>query len=176
MIIVRIARGISQHFQVRVTEWIMTAALFGWSLVLSLSADTFDSSRSFSVIAQYGDEGIWANLCLLAGLVRLASLVVNGTFREFRYAPHLRACASLVSCVFWGQIALGVFVASFNGGNATDVINYMTFMGIEVWNFFRAWTDTGASHKQILPASANADQGEGPDRMRIDTDDEPHRG
>lgn len=145
MIILRLVGGIRQHFGMRVTEWIMAGALFGYSAVLSLDHHAFDSSRSFAVLAHYGNEAVWANICLFAALPRLCALIVNGTFREFGYSPHFRAGASCVSCVFWGQITLGVFLASFSGGSGTDVVVYMTFMAIEVWNFFRAWSDVGAS-------------------------------
>jgi hypothetical protein len=148
MIILRIASGIRAHFGIRVTEWIMTASLFGWSTVLSLNKDAFEASRSFAVIASYGNEAMWANICLLAALFRLGALIVNGTFSGFRYSPHFRAGASVVSCVFWGQIALGVFLASFVGGSPTDVVAYSTFMAMEIWNFFRAWTDVGAAHRR----------------------------
>ncbi len=99
MIILRIAGGIRQHFGMRVTEWIMTGALFGWSAVLAGDGNTFATSPSFSVIAHYGSEITWANICMTAGFIRLAALVVNGTFRQFRYSPHLRAGASFVACV-----------------------------------------------------------------------------
>jgi uncharacterized membrane protein len=147
MIILRIAGGIRQHFGMRVTEWIMTAALFGWSTVLAGHPETFDRTQSFEVIAQYGSELTWANICMTVGFIRLFALVVNGTFREFKRSPHLRAGASVVSCVFWGQISLGVFLASFSGGSATDLIGYLTFMMIEMWNLFRAWADVGAMRK-----------------------------
>ena len=148
MIILRVVGGIRQHFGIRVTEWIMTAALFGWSLVLAVDGGTFGTSAAFAQIARYGDEMFWANICFLAGIVRLGALIVNGTFRAFRYSPHLRAGASVVACIFWGQIALGVLVASLTAGaGRTGVVAYSTFMAIEMWNFFRAWADVGAARK-----------------------------
>ncbi|TPM92742.1 hypothetical protein [Mesorhizobium sp. B2-1-3A] len=150
MIILRIAGGIRQHFGMRVTEWIMTGALFGWSAVLAGDPSTFSTARAFAVIASYGDEAMWANICLFAGLLRLGALTVNGTFRQFRFSPHLRAGASIASCVFWGQIALGVLIAWLTlGGGGTGVIAYSTFMAIEMWNLFRAWADVGAGHRRL---------------------------
>ena len=147
MIVLRIATGIREHFPARVSEWIMTGAILGWSAVLSADPATFETSPSFAVIAYYGNEAFWSTLCLLVGLVRLTALVVNGTFRQFRYAPHLRGVASFVACVFWGQIALGVVIAWWYGGAGTGVVAYSTFMVIEMWNLFRAWADVGASRK-----------------------------
>lgn len=145
MIILRVAGGIRQHFGIRVTEWIMAAPLAGWALGLSLDPHTFASSPSFAEIARWGDEWFWSQLCLLAAFARLTALVVNGTFRAFRFAPHLRAVASAMACVFWGQIALGVFVAWFYGTGAwTGIFAYGSFVLIELWNVFRARADVGA--------------------------------
>ena len=147
MIILRIADGIYEHFPARVSEWIMTCAILGWSAVLAADPLTFSTSPSFSVLATYAGETGWSFICLAVGLLRLSALIVNGTFRTFRYSPHLRGVASVIACVFWGQIALGVFVAWWLGGSGTGVIAYSTFMVIELWNLFRAWADVGASRK-----------------------------
>ncbi|NMG39871.1 hypothetical protein GRZ55_11515 [Chelativorans sp. ZYF759] len=147
MIILRMRDGIIAHFPSRVSEWIMTAAILGWYGVLSADPGTFETSRSFTVLAYYGSEKAWAMLCLLVGLVRLAALVVNGTFRSFRYSPHMRGFASIVACIFWGQITLGVIIAWTMGGAGTGVVAYGTFMIIEMWNLFRAWADVGATRK-----------------------------
>jgi hypothetical protein len=147
MIVLRLANGIREHFPARVSEWIMTAAILGWAAVLSGDPGTFETSRSFQEIARYGDERFWSTVCLAVGLLRLAALVVNGTFRQFPYSPHLRGGASFVACVFWGQIALGVLIAWVSGGSGTGAVAYCTFMTIEVWNLFRAWADVGASRQ-----------------------------
>ncbi|MCF6126083.1 hypothetical protein EN904_10600 [Mesorhizobium sp. M7A.F.Ca.CA.001.07.2.1] len=149
MIVLRIAGGIREHFGMRVTEWIMTGALFGWSGCLAMDPLTFDRSPSMAIIATYGNEAFWANVCLMTALLRLGALIVNGTFKGFRYSPHFRAGASIASCVFWGQIALGVLVAVLTAdGSGTGVIVYLTFMTIEMWNLFRAWADVGASQRR----------------------------
>lgn len=147
MIIFRIARGIRVHFPTRVSEWIMTGAVLGWATVLGADHNTFGSSPSFVVLAHYGSEEAWAFLCLFVGLLRLTALTVNGTFRTFRYSPHLRGMASFIACVFWGQIALGICLAWSSGGSGTGAVAYSTFMVIEMWNLIRAWVDVGASRK-----------------------------
>lgn len=148
MIVLRIAGGIREHFGVRFPEWIMTVPLAGWAAVLLFDPATFGSGRSFAVIARYGDEATWGNLCLFAAFLRLAALVVNGTFRAFRFAPHLRAAASVVAALFWGHITLGVLVAALTYGSAaTGVIAYGTFVLVELWNLFRARADVGAQRK-----------------------------
>ncbi len=148
MIVLRIVGGIREHFGIRVTEWIMTGALFGWSAILSTDPDTFSTSRSFNEIAKYGNEQFWANICLAAAMLRLLALVVNGTFRSFQYSPHFRAGASIAACIFWGQITLGVLVAWMTAnGSGTGIVAYGIFMIIESWNLLRAWADVGATRK-----------------------------
>lgn len=141
----RLAIGIARHFPARVNEWIMTYPLMGWSAVLRADEQMFDKSASFSELARWGDESTWALICLLAGFVRLMSLVVNGTFTQFTYAPHLRMVASIVAAVFWAQITLGVLVAwAMSGGIASGIIAYSTFMMLEMFNVYRASKDVGA--------------------------------
>lgn len=147
MIVLRVASGISEHFPQRVSEWIMTAAILGWASVLGADPTTFETSPSFSVLAAYGTETNWSLVCLAVGMARLVALVINGTFRQFQYSPHLRGAASFIACVFWGQISLGVCLAWLSGGSGTGVIAYSTFMALEMWNLFRAWADVGASRK-----------------------------
>lgn len=147
MIVLRLGQGIREHFPARVSEWIMTGALLGWYGVLSSDPDTFETSRTFIVLAHYGTEAAWAMLCLVVGVIRLAALIVNGTFQQFQYSPHLRGLASIAACVFWGQITLGVVLAWTMGGAGTGVVAYATFMTIEMWNLIRAWADVGAARK-----------------------------
>lgn len=149
MIILRISKGIYEHFPYRVTEWIMTGALFAFAGMLAGSGDAFLESHSFRELARYGDGAFWATICMAAGFIRLAALVVNGTFKQFRYSPHMRAGASVVACVFWGQIELAVTAAWLSGtAVGTGSVAYGTFMAIEVWNLIRAWADVGAARRR----------------------------
>lgn len=145
MIVLRIAGGIREHFGIRAPEWIMTLALFAWSGMLLISPRLFETSPEFSILASYGNEFLWGNVCLTAALIRLCALTVNGTFKQFRYSPHFRAGASFVSCVFWGQITLGVLAAQLvSGVGGTGIVTYSIFITFEMWNLFRAWADVGA--------------------------------
>ena len=148
MIVLRLATGITEHFPQRVSEWVMTAAILGWGYMLAGEAAAFSATPSFRELSRIADEDTWALICLLVGMARLAALIVNGTFRGFRYSPHLRGAASLVACVFWGQITLGMLVAWIGAGAiGTGVVAYGAFMTLELWNLFRAWADVGASRQ-----------------------------
>lgn len=146
-IALRIGSGIAEHFPVRVSEWIMTYALLGMGWVFWLHPDTFEKSASFTEMARWADERTWAVVCFAAGMVRLAALVVNGTFKErFRHSPHLRGFASLGACTLWGQITLGIVVSALNADGAwTGFVIYSAAMLTDMWNLFRSWADIGSA-------------------------------
>lgn len=141
MIILRMANDIRRHFPIRVPEWIMAVVLFGWSYMLAADPHTFEKAAGFKQLASWADEIQWSSICLAAAIVRLVALVVNGTFHQFPYAPHLRAAASAIACLFWGQVSLGVFIAWLGGAPGTGVVAYLGYMAFEAWNLFRAVAD-----------------------------------
>jgi hypothetical protein len=144
---VRLAGGIRDHFPIRVSEWIMAAAMLEWGWVLWFDPDTFSKSSNLSELARIGDESSWSLVCVLAGLTRLAALVINGTFHDkFKYSPHLRAFAAMIACFLWGQITLGIFVAVYSaGGVLTGLVAYSTFLFLDMWNLVRASADVGTA-------------------------------
>lgn len=150
MIVLRLASGIREHFPQRVSEWVLTVAILGWSAVLAGSESTFAHAPAFSELARLADEGTWALICFIVGMIRLTALVVNGTFRQFPYSPHLRGLASFIACIFWGQIALGMMAAwLISGAAGTGMVIYFAVMVQDCWNLFRAWADVGASRAGV---------------------------
>lgn len=148
MIVLRIAGGISQHFGIRVPEWLMALPLLGWGALLTVDPSTFATSNSFNVLAEYGTEAFWANVCFVVAFMRLLALAVNGTFQQFSYSPMIRSAASVAAAIFWGQITLGVSTAwLFYGGAATGIAAYGTFTVFELWNVFRARADMVAQKR-----------------------------
>jgi hypothetical protein len=145
-IVLRVGRGIAEHFPIRVSEWIMLVPLLGWANTLTVDQATFDKSTSFLEMARWADEMTWGWVCFLAAFLRLAALVVNGTFKaSFPYSPHLRGFASLVICIFGGQITFGILISvANNGGVFTGFWAYLGFMLLEMWNLLRAWFDVRA--------------------------------
>ena len=152
-IVLRIGQGIAEHFPIRVSEWVMTYPLIGWGLVLWADPSTFERSASFSELARWWDESTWAVICLNLAVCRLAALVINGTFKaQFPYSPHLRGFAAFLSCIFWGQVVLGVLIAAQTSGGAwTGFVAYTTFMALDVWNMMRAWADIGTTKANREP-------------------------
>lgn len=150
LIVRRVFSDIRRHFPARVPEWIMAIPLIGWAFVLTVDRSTFETASSFGVIAEYGDEQFWANVCMLAATMRLLALIVNGTFKSFRYSPHLRAFASAAAAVFWGQITLGIFVAwATMNGVGTGFFAYGTFTIFEISNAYRARRDVGEQRRTV---------------------------
>lgn len=144
MLIVRVTRGVREHFSIRVSEWAMVHPTFWMGIALMLQPDMFSTSPSFASLARWADEGVWSSLAIGCAFVRVVALVVNGTFRSFTLAPHLRAAASLVGIAFWSQFTLGFAVAAAQGGGAwSAVVAYSTMLLLEFVNLHRSFADTG---------------------------------
>lgn len=145
-IVLRIGGGIADHFPIRFSEWFLTYPLLGWAWTLLKDPQTFEKSTSFTEMARWADATTWSSVCFIAAFLRLFALIINGTFKQhFPYSPHLRGLASLVICIFWGQITMGIVVSvAANGGAWTGFWAYSGYMILECWNLFRAWADVGA--------------------------------
>lgn len=143
MIVVRrITDGIYAHFPIRFTEWIMAWPSIGMGLALTLQDDMFQTSPSYATVANWADESVWAMMVLICASVRLLALIVNGTFRSFRYSPHVRLTASLVGMLFWSQFAIGFLSAAIYGqGALSAVVAYSTLLVMEFANFYRSLVD-----------------------------------
>lgn len=149
MALLRITRGIANHFHIRLTEWAMLWPCFLMGAVLIFQDDMFSLSPSFSTLAQWYSEDAWAMIVLACAAIRMVALIVNGTFDGFKYSPHMRATASLVSLFFWSQFCLGFLVAWVTGvGALSAVAAYSTFILLEVINFARSTRDIAENIKK----------------------------
>lgn len=144
MIIVRVYRGIADHFPIRVSEWVMLwPAMLLW-IGLQVDPDMFSKSASFSFLADWGDELTWSWVIAVCALFRLAALTINGTFQGFEFSPHIRAAASLVGVAIWSQVSLGFLMAYlFADGAISGVIAWSTMVILELLNVHRSWSDVG---------------------------------
>ena len=144
MIVLRITRGIAAHFPVRKTEWLMLFPSFAMGAALVLQPAMFETSPSFGTLARWGDQSMWATVVLTCSLFRLFALVINGTFDNFRYSPHLRTVSSLIGLLFWSQFGLGFLVSALFGGGAWSApVAYSTFALAELLNFYQSGSDIG---------------------------------
>lgn len=144
MIILRVYRGVADHFPIRVSEWIMVWPAIGLWFGLQLDPVMFAKSSSFAFLAAWGDESTWASIVGLCAVCRLAALTINGTFKGFAFSPHIRAAASLIGVAIWSQVSLGFLMAFLvSGGAISGVIAWSTFVIAELWNVVRSWDDVG---------------------------------
>ncbi|ALN73514.1 hypothetical protein [Aureimonas sp. AU20] len=144
MIILRVYRGVADHFHIRVSEWIMVWPAIGLWFGLQLDPAMFAKSASFAFLSSWADESSWSAIIGLCAVFRLAALTINGTFKGFAFSPHIRAAASIVGVAIWSQVSLGFLMAFlFAGGAFSGVIAWSTFVIAELWNVVRSWSDVG---------------------------------
>jgi hypothetical protein len=144
MTLLRIYRGVVDHFPIRVTEWIMLWPPLGLAAVLQLMPDMFEVSPSYAYLARWASERSWAWIFIGCSLMRLAALVINGTFAGFAFSPHIRAVASVVGVAIWSQVSLGFLMAAlYSGGALSGVIGWSTMVLLEIVNVYRSWSDVG---------------------------------
>lgn len=142
MIVVRMAAGVRNHFQIRATEWLMLFPSVGLGAIMIEQEGLFSTSPSFATVASWAHESTWAVIVLLCALTRLVALGVNGTFQGFGISPHLRLFASLVGAVFWSQYCLGFALSAFFGNGAwTAPLFCATFVLMEILNISRSCSD-----------------------------------
>lgn len=144
MIIFRIYRGVADHFPVRVTEWVMLWPAIGMWAVFQVMPDMFTLSPSYSTLARWATEQTWSMVFSGCGLIRMAALTINGTFKGFAFSPHIRAVASVVGAAIWSQVSLGFLLAAVTGeGALSGVIGWSTMVLLEIMNTYRSWSDVG---------------------------------
>ncbi len=144
MIVLRVYRGVADHFPIRMSEWVMLWPALGLWVGLQISPAMFQTSPSFAYLAHWADERTWAAIIGLCGLMRLLALTINGTFKGFAFSPHIRAAASIVGVGIWSQVSLGFLMAWINAGGApSGAVAWSTMVLLEIMNTYRSWSDVG---------------------------------
>jgi hypothetical protein len=137
----RVVTGIRDHFEARVTEWIMGASLTYYGLGLVGEGDFWTNPKAWAGMTQYMGENGWGWLCVGLGLGRLAALAINGTFADTvysRYSPLVRGFTAIASAAFWFMVILSVSAVASAGSRI-----YPLPLVLELWCVFHAWRDTG---------------------------------
>ena len=138
----RVGAGVCQHFPIRVTEWAMVPPSIAIGAVLLYQPHLFEISPSFSALARWAEQGVWGCVVLICAMMRLASLIINGTFQSFRLSPVFRLVASLFGALFWMFYHVGVTVAAlFYGGAWTASAIVLLPVIIELVNVTRSAHD-----------------------------------
>lgn len=147
MIVVRVAKGITEHFPARASEWGFAVLLIWLGDLFLRSPGMFESSPNYDGLARLAsNEAVWGVVSIAVGLVRLAALVVNGTFANSwygRWSPYVRGICAFLSFGVWFPLFVG-----FYGAEKTVIV--LGFVGcvlaIDAYNIRRVWTDAGRAH------------------------------
>jgi hypothetical protein len=150
MIVLRTWEGIRDHYPSRQMEWFMIPGSALMGAVFLYQPDLFSTSKGYSALADVLPQEGWAVLIFLCTIIRLVALIVNGTFHQFSYSPHLRAFASVVCMLFWFQFGVGVMISVlYYGGGATGVVAYLAIIApIELRNLNAAIRDVSAKRRR----------------------------
>jgi hypothetical protein len=141
MVVLRVIRGIHEHFPARASEWALSVMLFNLGVILWLPRQTLQESPSLSGLARIAPEDVWAVALLAIGVTRLLALGINGTFVQTtygRWSPHVRAGLAFISCFFWMQITVGLTLSpTFTTGLGI----YPVLLALDMYNTARAAGD-----------------------------------
>lgn len=140
VMIQRIVAGVTGHFKTRITEWFAAAALFQLGLTLVTPPPSFPLSAAWTVMAARLPEETWGAIMLAIAATRIVALGINGTFRAFRYSPHIRAVTAVLAASVWFQVTLSIWQSA---PGSTGLGTYRLILLLELWNVWRAGVDTG---------------------------------
>jgi hypothetical protein len=155
VIIVRVARGITEHFPARASEWGFAALLIWLGFIFAGSPQLFAGSQSYGGLARLADEGVWAAASISIGVVRLVALIVNGTFADSwygRWSPHVRGICAFLSCGIWFPICAGFLLVE--GAPIIKAYTSVVF-AIDAYNIRRVWKDAGRTVKAYADAASS---------------------
>jgi hypothetical protein len=138
---IRIVTGIRDHFESRVTEWIMGASITWYGLRLVGPENAWSNPEAWAGMTRIMSEDAWGWVCIGLGLIRLVALVINGTFANTaysRFSPHVRGVSAVLGAGFWFMVFLSVSVASTSGSGI-----YQLPLVLDCWCVYHAFRDTG---------------------------------
>lgn len=141
--LVRLARGVTDHFPARASEWVLAGMITHWGVIVLQPDNLFARSPAYQQMALLADEKMWGYSAIAIGFTRFVALVINGTFSSTwygRWSPHVRSVLSGASCFFWTQISLGIWAADVN---TTGLAIYPWLTVLDIWNAIRASNDAG---------------------------------
>lgn len=107
----RISRGIRDHLHVRRSEWACAVILTWWGVALISPGSTFEISPTYLGLQRMASEWTWGILCTVTGSLRLAALILNGTFKDrwySQYSPHVRCVSASLTAFIFITVVLGI--------------------------------------------------------------------
>jgi len=144
-LVVRVARGSTHNFAIRVSDWFAGFVMLSFGLVLIYCPWAFGNSPWYALLEQIAKPDVWGVVCGFIGLLRIGALTVNGTFPAFRWSPHLRFAMSMLSCFVWFQVTLGLLAAR----EATVAFAmFPQLLVFDLYNVFLAASEAGAVERR----------------------------
>jgi hypothetical protein len=131
MIWVRIRAHLTERMHERLTEWEHSIVLMVWGVLLYLPP--FHTALH--------NESWWGVVFFVVGVLRFASLVVNGIRRTI--TSWLRAVCAVVGCILFVTISAGYGYAGSFGLAGLFLVVAM----FELFNFGRSMRDVGRSFR-----------------------------
>lgn len=145
-----IITGVRAHFHERRAEWALAAIMVSFGLILLTNPHIFIKSTAYIGMSRLASQHTWGLVTLAVGATRMVALAVDGSMKDFAWAPHLRALTSFVSCFIWFQIIVGFFVIvpAYTTGLAT----YPVFLLLDIYQTYVAaqeiaWCDKKRERK-----------------------------
>lgn len=143
MLVIRVFKGIQNHFSTRVMEWAFAVIMVNWGIRFLTSDSVLDLFPSFANMGFIMTEQNWGIFCLAVGALRLLSLVINGTFAGTlysKYSPHLRGISSALCAFFWCQIVISMIgVLPISPGLGV----YGVFLAVEIYCVSATFNEAG---------------------------------
>jgi hypothetical protein len=151
MIVVRVMRGVTDHFSRRVADWFLSAMLTNFGTILLGKDKMFERFTAFKHLENIFREETWGWVCVILGATRLLSLAINGTFPAFRWSPHVRFVAAMLSCFVWFQVYISLEVAA---EPTTGLAIYRYLFLFDIYNAFLAASEAGRAERMLQNGGA----------------------
>lgn len=142
---IRVISGIRNHFEARVTEWIMAATATFWGWTVAQPGQAWVNEAAWAGMLRLASEDEWGVRCMLAGGAWMIALAVNGTFADTIYArisPWVRGVMAFGSAVVWFQVVLSVSAVQTSGSGI-----YPLPLVLSLWCVRNAWRDVGEERR-----------------------------
>lgn len=144
MILARVARGVTEHFPARASEWALAGMMMIWGIIVLQPGDLFAKMPAYAYMHWIAPEQAWGMATISVGAVRLMALVINGTFLDTwwgKWSPWVRCILSFASCFLWFAISFGLIGSHVL---STGLATYPFLFALDAWNCRRAAGDAGS--------------------------------
>lgn len=139
---------LKRHFNARWTEWFMAGFAFCWGLYVVFHPELFTQEATKHTLAGLASmtgslppAAVWGAGPMVLGMVRAATLFINGTWTR---TPLIRLGMSFASAFIWTQVFIGFLKTGIPN---TGLIPYFGYVVMDTMSAYRAATDTVYAEK-----------------------------